>query len=463
MKRSKINFAKILSKNTCAIQDKVVYLHSENTKQNLNNVIMNKLLFIVGIIALTSINYGNISAQETLAGHIYYNMDENFPMPGTDVFLIDQLNDTVSSATTDEDGAFSMPFPLAGSYSLISETYIPSGGVDFSDSFLIMLHLFGWHDFSTTEALAADVDGNGNINWTDYWTIVVGWFINGYPFPAGEWGQTSVNLLIGAKEDPPAGGGGNNGGGSNPPPEFDDIDIGMISIGDCSGGYSPVLLKEQMSINMIHSELECGANEIIRIPISTNEPINISGLALALNFDSKYARILDVESQFAVNYGIRNGQLRISWIDENAQSKALESNQTILNIVVKTLPGFSKDNNITFKMNPESHFIDESGQRIPYIQLKSASIHSNGQNSFADKLYPNPATSVVYADINPDMEGKIIFNIYSTSGKLMKTIMKEAQGGQIQIDIDDLSKGSYIYTLSNNLTGETIQSTLIIK
>ncbi len=422
---------------------------------------MKKLTAFSGLIAVLLILCSPLKAQEQIAGHTFYNNDESVPMPGSYVYLINQAGDTVSDCITDVNGAFTMPFPGPGTYLLTTSTNINPGGIDFEDSFLIMLHLFGLHDFTDIEAVAADVNGSGNITWSDYWTIVIGWFVNGYPFPAGEWGYSEISFIVGAKEDPPAGG-GNNGGGGNDPPEFDDIDLGMISIGDCSGGYSPVLLKETNSISLMQTEIECAGNQFVEIPIRVTDPIAITGMALAFNYDSKLMRIVDIESEYKINYAIKNGQVRVSWIDDEAKAHMLSPNQTIMKIKAKTNPGFSAGSVAELKNTVESHFIDANGIRIPYAQLKSAKLVSDGSNSVVSGIYPNPANNYAFIDISTKLESSLSIHFYDISGKLVQQLEENPQSaGVIKLNLEKLPKGSYFYTIS--IDGEIISKSQFIR
>jgi hypothetical protein len=411
---------------------------------------MKKLTAISGLIAALLILCSPLKAQEQIAGHTFYNNDESVPMPGSYVYLINQAGDTVSDCITDVNGAFTMPFPDPGTYLLTTSTNINPGGIDFEDSFLIMLHLFGLHNFTDIEAVAADVNGSGNITWGDYWTIVIGWFVNGYPFPAGEWGYSEISFIIGAKEDPPAGG-GNNGGGGDDPPEFDDIDLGMISIGDCSGGYNPVLLKESNSISVIQSEVNCSGNQFVEIPVTVNDPMAITGMALAFNYDNSLMRIVDVTSEYKINYAVSDKQLRISWIDEEANAHMLSPNSEIIKIRLKTLPGFSSGSVADLKNTSESHFIDANGIRIPYAQLKSAKLISNGSSELVSELYPNPAGNYTFMDVSPKLESPIIINFYDISGKLVQQFSETPQSASVmQINLEQLPAGTYFYTVTVN-------------
>ncbi len=66
----------------------------------------------------------------------------------------------------------------------------------------------GLYNLTPIQQLAADVDGNGVINMNDYFTVVFGWFLYGYPFPSGDWVFTDATVVAGLKD-------GNNMGGTS--------------------------------------------------------------------------------------------------------------------------------------------------------------------------------------------------------------------------------------------------------
>ena len=65
-------------------------------------------------------------------------------------------------------------------------------------------------------------------------------------------------------------------------------------------------------------------------------------------------------------------------------------------------------------------------------------------------IFPNPAVSDLNMELNLSREGRLMYNIYDMSGKLMKqNTMTLSNGNQlINIDVNDLNEGNYILQLS---------------
>ena len=170
-------------------------------------------------------------AQNQVDGHLTYH--SSWPMGNSTVLLTDMNGTVLQSAPTDGTGYFSFDNVPNGDYQLTATTQLSAGGIDMSDAFMIMMHLYNLYPFNSIQAMSADVDGDGMVTWNDYYTIVVGWFTQGYPFPAGEWTFETINLsLTGSRE-------GFSGG------------ITSGSTGDVNGSYLP---DKATQFNLVENE-----------------------------------------------------------------------------------------------------------------------------------------------------------------------------------------------------------------
>ena len=80
------------------------------------------------------------------------------------------------------------------------------------------------------------------------------------------------------------------------------------------------------------------------------------------------------------------------------------------------------------------------------------------------KVYPNPATEVVYVNFDAEVSSNLEVEIFDLSGKLVKSVRRNNQGSGQQselIDLHDLATGSYI--LKANIGGNSTASKLIIQ
>jgi hypothetical protein len=72
-------------------------------------------------------------------------------------------------------------------------------------------------------------------------------------------------------------------------------------------------------------------------------------------------------------------------------------------------------------------------------------------NSFISNVYPNPASSEIFIEFNSSSNLNTVVNIYDMQGKLVNSIntVTENEGTQqIPVNVSELSKGIYTYTVS---------------
>jgi len=75
--------------------------------------------------------------------------------------------------------------------------------------------------------------------------------------------------------------------------------------------------------------------------------------------------------------------------------------------------------------------------------------------------YPNPATDAIYFAINDKNQNSLIVNIFDLTGKLLMTSQTENMD-IMKLDLQSISQGSYISTVSNS-KGEVLGSFKFIK
>jgi len=84
-------------------------------------------------------------------------------------------------------GHFVFQSVSSGSYILTASTSLDPGGIDLGihfwsgNTWRVGVHL---QQFNIWLQMSM---ASGTVTWADYWTIVIGWFTQGYPFPAGDW------------------------------------------------------------------------------------------------------------------------------------------------------------------------------------------------------------------------------------------------------------------------------------
>jgi len=149
---------------------------------------------------LLSFLFISVIAQNTITRTIKYHDEEGLPLAGVHVELYDLNNTLLQSTYTDDNGVYVFNDVENGTYKITHNYDAVYTNVNMGDATLIMLYLNGLYEFTPLEAIAADVDGDGEITWADYDFLMVDYGINGDPFPAGDWAFSEVIVDLGAKD-----------------------------------------------------------------------------------------------------------------------------------------------------------------------------------------------------------------------------------------------------------------------
>ncbi|NTW26124.1 MAG: hypothetical protein HGA37_15605, partial [Lentimicrobium sp.] len=199
------------------------------------------LMPLIAILLLS----GQLSAQTDVNGLVLYHFKSNKPIPAVNLSLVDSNGLEFANTTTALNGSYTFAGVPDGTYTLKATTEISAGGITMGDAFLMLMHLCNIYPFTPIQKLAADVDGDENVTWNDYWTVIIGWFIQGYPFPAGPWTFQDVTFTL-------------NGSKTNVPT------MGGSSSGDVNGTFVPAT-REIAAINATYTEKKAGNDFSIEI------------------------------------------------------------------------------------------------------------------------------------------------------------------------------------------------------
>lgn len=377
---------------------------------------------------------GQVFAQSDISGLVLYHLKANKPIPSVQLNLVDQAGVVVASATTDLSGAYTFTNVPFGNYTMTAVTSITAGGITMGDAFLMFLHLCNIYPFSPIQELAADVDGDGTVTWDDYWTVVIGWFVQGYPFPTGPWVFQDVTVVhTGAKTNPPT--------------------MGGSSAGDVNGTFVPST-RDLAAIQATYTEKIAGND--FNVEIFAKDITEASAMGLVINYPSSRVEIKDVTCQMGdINMSVVNGQIRISWVNQTTSATSVDPDSPVLVIHAGTISSYD-GSDIKFVIDPVSHFSNFKGEQIdtrytlPLIINSAACLSTN---------YPNPfsgSTNIMYT---LPSDAKVNISLFNQQGQLVKVIADtEAEAGTHNLVFDSygLEAGVYYYTLkatgSSNLS-----------
>jgi len=377
---------------------------------------------------------GQVFAQSDISGLVLYHFKANKPIPSVQLNLVDQAGVVVASATTDLSGSYTFTNVPFGNYTMTAVTSITAGGITMGDAFLMFLHLCNIYPFSPIQELAADVDGDGTVTWDDYWTVVIGWFVQGYPFPTGPWVFQDVTVVhTGAKTNPPT--------------------MGGSSAGDVNGTFVPST-RDLAAIQATYTEKIAGND--FNVEIFAKDITEASAMGMVINYPSSRVEIKDVTCQMGdINMSVVNGQIRISWVNQTTSATSVDPDSPVLVIHAGTISSYD-GSDIKFVIDPVSHFSNFKGEQIdtrytlPLITNSAACLSTN---------YPNPfsgSTNIMYT---LPSDAKVNISLFNQQGQLVKVIADtEAEAGTHNLVFDSygLEAGVYYYTLkatgSSNLS-----------
>ncbi len=380
-------------------------------------------LFIT-FLTLTMLT-GQIFAQSDISGLVLYHFKANKPIPSVELNLVDTTGAVVATTTTNLSGAYTFTNVPYGTYTLSAATNITAGGITMGDAFLMFLHLCNIYPFTPIQELAADVDGDGFVTWDDYWTVVIGWFVQGYPFPTGPWVFGDVMVVhTGAKTNPPI--------------------MGGSSAGDVNGTFVPST-RDLAAIQATYTE-KTAANDF-NVEIFAKDITEASAMGMVINYPSSKVEIKDVTCQMGdINMSIVNGQIRISWINQTTSATSVDPDIPVLVIHAGTSSSYD-GSDIKFVIDPVSHFSNFKGEQIdtrytlPLITNSATCLSTN---------YPNPfsgSTNIMYT---LPSDAKVNISLFNQQGQLVKVITEtESEAGThyVIFDSSGLKDGIYYYTL----------------
>ena len=385
---------------------------------------------LTAIIFALMLATSQLFAASDINGSVRYHHKQNKPIPSVNLDLLDAGGNVVATTTTALNGTYNFVNVPNGTYTLKANTSISAGGVNMGSALSMFMHLCNINPFSPIQKLAADVDGDGTVTWDDYWAVVIDWFILGKPFPAGNWVFQEVTFAhTGAKTNVPT--------------------LGGSSSGDVNGSFVPstrdvAALEVNYTNQSIDHEFTTG--------IYAKDITEASAMGLVIAYPENQISINDVECQLSgTNMSIKNGMIRISWVNQLFGTTNIDPNQPILTLKGNTTDKYD-GREIIFDLSPISHFCDAKGEQIStrYTLPKLTAAESHlGAN------YPNPFVGSTSIDYIVPSDGKVTINLFNQQGQLVRTLVNEYHTTgihSIQVNADGLQPGIYLYNISTEGT-----------
>lgn len=381
---------------------------------------MKRILF-TAVFALLLVTNQHLFAQNTIDGYVLYRNNPQVPIPDVQVGLYTTGGTLISTYTTGSNGFYVFTNVPNGTYVLSSSTSINPGGVDLYDAWLILQYILGFRTFTPIEFLAADVTGNGVVNMVDYLFIIIHYFIYGQPFPAGEWVFLDVEVSTYSR----------TGGGT----------VAGSSTGDVGGVWVPTgrdLIDEMILEHEGIATLQTG--QIVSFPVKAHSLIDLAGYGLVFEFDPQVLEIVEVIPYGDdAHYAVVGNQLRMSWVKTSDESGRSMFDGVLATVAVRLIGQASGD--VSISLGKESHILDNTGERIGYLELSAPRLAvALGQGSSL-KVYPMPASVYTNVEITVAEAGMAHVSVYNMQGQLVDQLNLSVTAGT---NVFTLGLGSYI-------------------
>lgn len=395
------------------------------------------------LLVIMSLAYMALPAQNQIFGTIHYHNNESNPIYNVNVDLVDNTNNVVATTVTNYNGEYQFTNIPNGEFVIIPEADLPVGNIDLVDASLILKYLLGITTLNNYQFDAADVNDSGSVTFTDYMLVLIGYILQGTPFPTDEWQfeQLTVNF--------------NQRGG-----EYNDtVQSYGTSTGDVEGIWMP-LGRNLVDIDSEFNESEI-TEEYSSVTIGTNYQGDISGYNLSLIYPNKFIQIenitgIDENIHYEINE--EQGIIKVAWLDETPENKT--TGEKLFTINVKAINNTSIEGSQPFNVYESSMVLDTKSNVIEdiTIQLPKITTAINKENyELSITSYPNPTIDKLNLQITSPCDDIANISIYDINGRLInaRNNIVISKGTQtIPSDTRSLKSGSYLFmvTLNNNNT-----------
>lgn len=406
---------------------------------------MKKIVFFLSLMVFSSIA---VLGQYMVSGSVLYHQNPEYPIEGAVISLFDGDGQPVASTISDENGIYSFEDLAYGTFTLQTAVNLPGANVTVQEAIYILLYLNGLYELSPVQFMAADVDGNGLVNHTDFLFIVRNHWVFNQPFPAGTWAFEEIEVNTGTRE----------GGPSN---------IGGTKIGDVEGTFVPTGrdLVNEYEISEIGSLDVRAGNEIV-VPIYASTPSNsISGYGIVLDFDPEIIEVIEVDAfgpdafSNASERSIRIGNLATDMSAFENYDGLMA--QVRIRIKKNEFSGF-----LPFSIGSESHIIDQKGLKEGIVDFGMPSIKPiSAVQTLENRIFPNPAISQLAVSVYSELAGSADLIFVDQNGRIVKIEKIQLKSGAFDyvVSLDDLKSGVYQVIVRESSLSKVLLSQRLVK
>lgn len=402
--------------------------------------------------------------QSTLAGNLLYHDD--WPIAGARVVLMDQNTGlAVDTVITDSAGGYFFSGVNPGSYSFDVSIQTQKGGIDLIDAIMIMQYLnpFGQTMLSPIQRLAADMNEDSQITYSDATAIILYWVYNSLSSYGFGYGQ----------------GNGNNSATSSSQEEdlvvynSDDIDTILMNNdstqsdttyvesdgskrGDVDGAFEPQ--KKPSPVEYLNSDgrIEAANGEHIIVPFKASGMQEVSGFGLHFSYDSTLMvpiRVIGLPEGAVWAFG--HGSIAIAWVNASEIPFMYPEGATVFE--VEFLLSENPQPSIgRFRNLDGSHILGSRGTKEFSPILTYPAIHTTNGIANISLPYPNPATEHTQVRIEAENNCSIGYHLRDASGRWVHScepVLYSKGQHEVPILLTGLAPGNYTI----EFLGETME------
>ncbi len=394
------------------------------------HLIQNTLFLAIFLIANTLI------AQNQISGVVNYHENENNPLPEVTVELIDNNDIIVATTLSNLNGEFEFSDIPSGEYLLKSSATLPVGDVNLIDASLILYNIFGMYTFNEYEFMAADVNGNGTINFGDFMLVLINYIMQGNAFPAGDWQFSEVYVDLTSRDS-----------------------LGVMGIcGTSTGDVEGIWLPSGRSFDILpteHYNATVINDQEVELLVGSDYNDLISGFNLNLTYPVDLVEITDVtgpDDNFHYNLDKNTGVLKVIWLDESEKPGYKFFGETLFRVKVKQIQNSSRTGDDIFSLLEGGMLLDNNSNQLEEVSFYLPTITTTSNIlDFELTSYPNPVINNLNFKITSPVNNYADIYIYDIAGRVVQknvatNIYKGTQ--QININTQDLPSGQYLYKVS---------------
>lgn len=391
----------------------------------------NRFLFVTLLLSALTLTH-TLKAGD-ITGKVLYQGDVNRPIGSVTVVLKNIGDNSVQTYKTQNDGSYLFSNLSNGNYVVTGSTVLEGGGVTYYDATLVFLHLIGYYQFTPLQTLASDVNGSGNITWSDY-NLIIKHILRGTAFPVGPWKfESTVIPVTNLKSQ-----------------DYDPKTIGGTCSGDVGGSFVPQLRNTTTLPVEQEGSIEVTDNEQFTTRILTQSALSITGAGIIINYPSQLIEIQSVEFKgLDFDYTIEDNQIRLVWGNPNTLPVDFGNGETFITIHGVSTSAFKEGMTANIGLDGNTSLMNASNNEVTNLKFASPLI-KYGKPSLKLNNYPNPFVNSTKLSIFSPKEGNATIEVYSATGQLVKSIsagVLNAGYHQIDLDASQMAKGSYICKL----------------